>query len=307
VKPGASLSKSPGLFALANLFYDTITIGSPNLTIGTEREDGKPSSMEQYVAFMTNLSKKYALDETPRTGAEYEKKGLAGIVNKRDERDCKGTTTDIQLSLDATRKVHGVVKTMFDYQVKHAAICFDIINMLFKITYKTDEKGRKIIKSLNLSDALVIKGFPELYRINRLTREHLANYHSNCENKYETAVGYIIDDQKAKKNAATAEAAAKAKVEAAAKEAAAKAEAAAKEAAKIQAQPKVQAFRQRENNIAQQLAATQQRASQVVQQRAAQQGTTPGTTLTGVATGTVKRNAIRIRANTTRKGTTTNT
>jgi N-methylhydantoinase A/oxoprolinase/acetone carboxylase beta subunit len=150
--------------------------------------------------------------------------------------------------------------------------------MLFKITYKTDERGKKTIKSLNLSDALVIKGFPELYRINRLTREHLASYHSNCENKYQTAVGFIVEGEKAKKNAATAEVAAKAKAEAAAKDAAAK-EAAAKAAAKVQA------FRQRENNIAQQLAATQQR-------------TTPTGVATGpAAVGAVNRNAIRIRAN----------
>jgi len=295
VKPGASLSKSPGLFALANLFYDTITIGSPNLTIGTEREDGKPSSMEQYVAFMTGLSKRYALDETPRSAAEYEKMGLAGIKNKRDEMNCQGITTDIKLSLDITKKVHGVIKTMFQDQVLHATKCFEIINMLFKITYKTDERGKKTIKSLNLSDALVIKGFPELYRINRLTREHLAGYHSNCENKYQTAVGYIVEGEKAKKNAATAETTAKAKAEAATKEAATKAEAAAKAAAKIQAQPTVQAIRQRETNIAQQLAAKEQKTSQVVQQ-----GTTP---IEATPTGTVKRNAIRTRANTTRKGT----
>jgi chemotaxis protein histidine kinase CheA len=120
---------------------------------------------------------------------------------------------------------------MFYDQVKHAEKCFEIINMLFKITYKTDERGRKTIKSLNLSDALVIKGFPELYRINRLTREHLANYHSNCENKYQTAVGFIVEGEKAKKNAATAETTAKAKAEANAKAAAVKTEMAAKAAA----------------------------------------------------------------------------
>jgi hypothetical protein len=215
VKPSAPLSDSPGLFALANLFYDTITIGSPNLTIGTDREDGKPSSMDQYVAFMTNLSKRYALDKTPRIAAEYEQKGLAGIKNKRDEEKCNGTTTDIPLSLDTTRKVHGVIKTMFYDQVQHAARCLDIINMLFKTTYETTEDGKKRIKSIHLSDGLIVRGFPELYRINRLARELLIGYHSNCENKYETAVGYIIDAKDAKKNAENA--AEKAKREAAEK------------------------------------------------------------------------------------------
>jgi hypothetical protein len=201
VKPSAPLSDSPGLFALANLFYDTITIGSPNLSIGTDEVDGKPSSMKQYVAFMTNLSKRYALDETSHTSAEYEQKGLAGIKNKRDEVTCQGTTTDIPLSLDTTKKVHAVIKTMFDEQVKHAARCFDIINMLFKITYETTEGGKKKITSLHLSDGLIVKGFPELYRINRLARELLVGYHSKCEDKYEQAVTYIVGDQKAKKNA----------------------------------------------------------------------------------------------------------
>jgi hypothetical protein len=201
VKPSAPLSDSPGLFALANLFYDTITIGSPNLSIGMDEVDGKPSSMKQYVAFMSNLSKRYALDETPRTPAEYEQKGLAGIKNKRDEEKCNGTTTDIPLSLQTTKDVHAVIKTMFDYQVKHAARCLDIINMLFKTTYETTEDGKKRIKSIHLSDGLIVRGFPELYRINRLARELLIGYHSHCEDKYETAVGYIVGDQKAKKNA----------------------------------------------------------------------------------------------------------
>jgi hypothetical protein len=249
VKQGSPLSDSPGLFALANLFYDTITIGSPNLSIGTERIDGKPSSMEQYVAFMTSLSKMYALDDTPHTGEEYEKKGLAGIINKRDQIDCKGITAALPLSNTTTKKVHDIVKTMFQDQVNHAAKCFKIINMLFKITYENTSDGKKRIKLLNLSDGLITKGFPELYRINREVRELLVSYYTNCENKYKMGMQLVLNEQKAEKNALEAKIAAenakiKAKVEAEVK---AKVEAEAKVKAEAEAKAKAEERKKIEN------------------------------------------------------------
>ena len=203
VKRGAPLSDSPGLFALANLFYDTIIIGSPNLTIGKGKVDGKSSSMEQYVAFMTTLSKQYTLDNKQLTSAEYEEKGLASITDKRDERACSGITADIPISLDTTKKVHAVVQSMFQDQVVHASKCFKIISMLFNITYDKTTKKPTLIK---LSDNLISKGFPELERINREARELLVSYYTNCENKYWTGMEHVLDEQKAKKEAAEAKA-----------------------------------------------------------------------------------------------------
>ena len=203
VKRGAPLSDSPGLFALANLFYDTITISSPNLTIGKNKVDGNKSSMEQYVEFMTTLSKQYTLSDKSLTSAEYEEKGLASIINKRDESACPSITSDIPLSLDTTKKVHAVVQSMFQDQVNHAAKCFKIVSMLFNITYDKTTKRPALIK---LSDNLISKGFPELERINREARELLVSYYTNCENKYWTGMKHVLDERKATNDAVKAKA-----------------------------------------------------------------------------------------------------
>jgi hypothetical protein len=196
VKPGAPLSDDPGLFALANLFYDTVTMGSPHLTIGEKEVDGT-TSMQQYIAFMTKLAKQYTMDKGPRTADEY-KKGLSSIVDSRDKELCS-TTGDISLSRTTTAKVQEIVKSMFDAQVKHSSECFKIIKMLFNITY--DKATGKPI-SIKLHDDLISKGFPELDRINRLARELLVNYYSNCEDKYREGMYHILLEKKAETNAA---------------------------------------------------------------------------------------------------------
>lgn len=240
VKPDAPLSDDAGLFALANLFYDTISIGSPNLTIGRNKIDGK-STFDEYVAFMNTLSKQYTLDPAPRAPAEYEEKGLSGIINKRDQAACP-TRDDISLSLETTKKVSTIVKSMFQDQVNHASKCFKIISTLFHITYDKTTKKPTMIK---LSDNVITKGFPELERINRAARELLVEYYTSCENKYWTGMKHVLQEQKNKKTAANAlikaEADAKARVEAAAAKAEENARIAAQALAKAAADKEKQA------------------------------------------------------------------
>ena len=210
VKPGAPLSDSPGLFALANLFYDTITIGSPNLIIGTSKVDGK-STFDEYIAFMNKLSEQYALEK--KSEEYYKEKGLAGIIDKRDQVGCS-TKEDIPLSLQTTAKVSAVVKSLFQQHAEHAGKCFKMISLLFNITYDKTTKKPTMIK---LSDNVINKGFPELERINRAARELLVDYYSNCEDKYIKGMQLVITEQRDIKAAANAKTAAIAKAEANAK------------------------------------------------------------------------------------------
>ena len=198
VKKGEPLSDSPGLFALANLFYDTITMGSANLTIGKNPVDGK-SSMDQYIEFMKKLSEQYGSGIL--TSEEYQEKGLGSISNKRDKVDCSTSKDNIELTPDNTKKVHAIVKTMFQAQVTHAAKCFKIIEMLFNITYDKATKKPIFIK---LHDNLISKGFPELERINREARELLVGYYTDCEDKYMRGMLLVVEQEKKKKNAANA-------------------------------------------------------------------------------------------------------
>ena len=155
--------------------------------------DGQRSTFQDYVAFMTKLSEEY-LNDQPLTPQEMEKKGLSGITNKRDEMACP-TAEEIPLSLDTTTKVHAIVKSMFQMQVKHAAKCETIISMLFTITKDPVTKKPIMFK---LNDNVIRRGFPELERINRMARNILVEYYTNCEDKYWNGMKFVLTGQKDK-------------------------------------------------------------------------------------------------------------
>jgi hypothetical protein len=210
-KSGEALSEHPGLFALANLFYDTIMIGSPHLVIGRNEVDGHPSSFQDYIAFMTTLAKQYSKGTTPLTqqeSKELEEKGLSGIMNVRDEKACS-KADEIILTQETTTEVYKIVKSMFQKQVDHAVECNRIISMLFTITIHPTTRKPTMFK---LNDNLISRGFPELERINREARKILVDYYTNCEKKYMDGMKLVLDERD-QKNAA-AKQAEKAKVEA---------------------------------------------------------------------------------------------
>ena len=198
-KSGKPLSDHPGLFALANLFYDTIMIGSPDLIIGKNKVDGQRSTFEDYVAFMTTLANQY-MSNIPDHPQELEEKGLSGMINKRDEKMCtssdnKPLTDEISLTPQTTTEVRKIVKSMFQMQVNHAIKCSEIINMLFTITIHPTTKKPTMFK---LNDNLIHKGFPELERINREARKILVDYYTNCENKYKDGMKLIWMEKETK-------------------------------------------------------------------------------------------------------------
>lgn len=190
-KSGKPLSDHPGLFALANLFYDTVTIGSPNLTIGKVRVDNQPSTFDEYVAFMRTLSKQYMGEDKV---TDWNKKGLSDIKNKRDTDLCK-SADEIPLSSNATNRVHDIVKEMFQKQIAHASNCFEIISMLFTITYDPRTNKPTMFK---LNDNIIREGFPELERVNRKAREILVEYYTSCENQYREGMKIVLTGQQAK-------------------------------------------------------------------------------------------------------------
>ena len=235
-KSGKPLSEHPGLFALANLFYDTIMIGSPDLIIGRNEVDGQRSTFQDYIAFMTTLAKQYIKGTTPLTQQELkelEEKGLSGMINKRDEKMCTspdGTplTDEIPLTPPTTTEMHKIVKSMFQMQVNHAIKCNQIISMLFTITIHPTTKKPIMFK---LNDNLISKGFPELERINREARKILVDYYTNCEQKYMDGMKLVWMEKETKIETGLAQAKAeleKEKAITAAKKAAINAEAKAK-------------------------------------------------------------------------------
>jgi hypothetical protein len=55
-----------------------------------------------------------------------------------------------------------------------------------------------------LNNNLIVKGFPELERINAEARNLLVNYYTDCEKKYIQGMKFVLQDKKSKNDAATA-------------------------------------------------------------------------------------------------------
>jgi hypothetical protein len=198
-EPGTSLDTSPGMAALAQLFYDTIIIGTPKIIIGTKPgPNGSPSSIQAYLTFMKTMSRLFGdtkgIDGTPKTDTELKERGLAGIKNRRDKDLCKDSTGkeitgDIAVPKSITGNVYDVVNQMYKVQLAHATECGKIVNQLFKVE-RDKSTGRYRIA---LSDNIIKKGFPEIERINFLARDTLIKYYSTCELKYLQGMKIILD------------------------------------------------------------------------------------------------------------------
>ena len=201
-EPGTSLDSSPGMAALAQLFYDTIIIGTPKIVIGSKPgPDGSPSSVQAYLSFMKTMSRLFGdtkgIDGIPKTDAELKERGLAGIKNRRDKDLCKDSSGkeiagDITVPKSITGNVYDVVNQMYKVQLAHATECGKIINQLFKVE-RDKSSGRYRIA---LSDNIIKKGFPEIERINFLARDTLIKYYSTCELKYLQGMKIILDTKR---------------------------------------------------------------------------------------------------------------
>ena len=178
--PGESIETSPGLSALASLFYDHITIGSPKLTM-------KDSSLKQYIVFMKKMAKLF--EGSDDLSQEKLDKGLESIKDTRDAKICKDKTGPIIVPLSVTGKIRQTVNELFKVQLAHAAECGKIFKLLFDIR-RDKETGRTRI---SLSENIIKKGFPEIERINHYTRGILTNYYTTCETKYVLGMKAIID------------------------------------------------------------------------------------------------------------------
>lgn len=179
-EPGKSLDRSPGLSALAQLFYDTIKNASPKLVIDTEQKVNGKTSYEQYIEFMQMMSIRFEDTNKDLRNPKTFDSGLEGIKNIRDSKMCgSNSEKDVYVPYDTATKLVTIINNMRDIQREHAAKCGRIFNMLFII--KHDSSGRPYVV---LSDNLHKKGFSEIDSINHQARDILIKYYTNCEYEY---------------------------------------------------------------------------------------------------------------------------
>jgi hypothetical protein len=194
-EPGDPIDKSPGLAALSQLFYDTILATTPKIVIGTKPYGpDKKSSEQRYMEFMKKMGTFFG--DQPFTGTQNEdtvkaalKKGLSGIINKRDQEICKGLPQTLTVPKADTKSVYQVVNALFQIQVRHAAECGKIVKLLFDISR---DKSSGLYR-ISLSNNIIKKGFAEIERINYLARDVLVKYYENCERTYLSGVQIVMN------------------------------------------------------------------------------------------------------------------
>jgi hypothetical protein len=186
--PGKKIEDSPGLLALSQLFYDTISIGTPKLVISEKKGPSGKSSLDQYVEFMTKMSILFG-NGKPEPSTLIDS-GIHTLTNKRDKEICDQIKKDdIIISNDTAKNVYGIVQQLFQQQLKHSSVCGSIFKLLFNI--KRDPSTKRV--TISLSDNILKKGVPEINRINSIAREQLINYYTNCETKYLDGIKIIVN------------------------------------------------------------------------------------------------------------------
>ena len=198
--PNEPLSTSPGLSALAQLFYDTIEYGTPKLIIN-ERPDsaGGTSSLDEYKEFLKKMAR-YAGDLKNKDGQSRElsvEQGLKGIINRRDATLCRDAkknpdTDEIKVNSSTAKSVYNIVSAMFEKQLNHAQKCGQIFKLLFDAKKDESTRSYRIVLSKNIIEG----GIPEVNRINRMTRELLVEYYTSCEQHYIIGMGMILESIK---------------------------------------------------------------------------------------------------------------
>lgn len=185
------ISTSNGISSLANLFYDTIQ--NRSIKIGINPTTNDKSTFDKYINFMKNMAKLFDTDTYNTIDKNPKYITLSSIINKRDDTLCKKIGNgEIDLDKNTADSVNNNVKALFKIQYAHAIRCGDIFNQMFNIQR---DKGSDRVR-IKLSNNIYRIGFPEIERINNLTRNVLVDYYSNCENEYMRGVQKIIDSKK---------------------------------------------------------------------------------------------------------------
>ena len=198
--PVSELKESPGLSALAQLFYDTVQFGTPQVLIGVAPGKDGTSSKDKYLEFIRVMSRMF--NDTSRMARvasspdEVIKEGLDAVRILRDDKLCKilgVSDQDMQLPNSVAKQVYESVKKLFARQYAHAQSCGAIINRLFRV--QRDQSSGYF--QISLSPTLIQGGFPELNSINYDTRELLMKYYNDCETTYLHGVQDIIHAKRA--------------------------------------------------------------------------------------------------------------
>ena len=169
---GDKIIKEDGIYALAQLFYDTLKETTPAISQATQ---------EQYKAFLSKM--KFIYEETKNSKVSFNNlktNPLGTIENKLPTAACGKDALDKRYQLsnaNVIRLVRNNVRQMFLYQINHTANAVAILRKLFLLPV---ESG----KPLQIHPKVLKGGMDEVNSIAEEARNLLVEYYSQCEVLY---------------------------------------------------------------------------------------------------------------------------
>jgi hypothetical protein len=165
------ITKEDGIYALAQLFYDTLKVSTPAISQATQ---------EQYKAFLEKMKFVFEESKTSTSVDNLKKNPLATIVNKVPSALCGKDTVDkafVITNQNLIKSVRNNVRQMMEYQIGHTANVVKILKKLFLLPV---ESG----KPLQIHPRVLKNGMQEVNSIAEEARELLVEYYSRCEILY---------------------------------------------------------------------------------------------------------------------------
>lgn len=173
------ITKEDGIYALAQLFYDTLKESTPAISTKTQ---------EQYKSFVTKM--KFVFEEAKDAKvsiADIRKNPLEEVVNKVPSAVCDNKIVDKTLKTsnhEVIRQLRNNVRRMILYQIGHTANVVKILRKLFLLPV---ESG----KSLQIHPRILKNGMEEVNALAEEARNLLIDYYSQCEILYRSGAEII--------------------------------------------------------------------------------------------------------------------
>jgi hypothetical protein len=167
------LTQSISIYALAQLFYDTLKESTP--AIGNETRD-------QYNAFLKKM--KFVFEDSSTTQPQT----LDDVKNRLPAGICDAQTKDKLLKVknhETIRQLRSIASRMINYQINHTA---NVVKLLKKMFLLPIESGKPLAIHPNVRK----NGMEEINKIAVEARNLLIEYYSQCEILYRSGAEVLV-------------------------------------------------------------------------------------------------------------------
>jgi hypothetical protein len=162
-----------GMYALSQLFYDTLTNSTPAIAAETRG---------QYNAFLAKM--KFVFEDTNDKVPET----LDGIKNRLPAGICDKDKRDKLLKLknhETIRQLRSIAARMINYQIGHTA---NVVKVLRKLFLLPIESGKPLAIHPNVRK----NGMEEVNKVAVEARNLLIEYYSQCEILYRSGAEILV-------------------------------------------------------------------------------------------------------------------